>query len=92
MSDELLRDVLARVKRIEEAVFKQATIKAAYTVNEFAKLVDLEPDTVREHCRLRRLNATKRLTGRGNHCEWSLSHDELIRYQTEGLLPLKLVS
>ena len=89
MIENLLHDLLARVKRIEDAIVKQSTIKAAYSTAEFAKIIDRDEYTVREHCRQGRLHASKKASGRGNHCEWSLSHEELIRYQSEGLLPFK---
>lgn len=85
----MVSDVLRCVRRIEDAVVRQATIKAAYTIAEFAKLVRRDESTVREWCRLRRVNATKRACGRGCSQEWSLSHEELVRYQSERLLPLK---
>jgi len=90
MSDDLyvmLADVQRRVRRIEDAIVKQATIKAAYTVGEFAKLVDRKPYTVRDWCWSGRIHATKRACGRGTSQEWSISHEELVRYQNEGLLP-----
>jgi hypothetical protein len=82
-------EILQRVRRIEDALMKQASVKAAYTTAEFAKLVQRDEYTVREWCRLRRVNATKRACGRGSSQEWSLSHDQLVRYQSEGLLPIR---
>jgi len=58
-----------------------------YTTEQFARAAGLSKYTVREHCRLGRLNAEKRLSGRGRYCGWSLSHQELQRYQQHGLLP-----
>lgn len=82
-----LWEILQRVRRIEEAVVRQGTAKAAYTTSEFARLVDLDVYTVREHCRIGRINASKRACGRGDSLAWSISHSELERYQNEGLLP-----
>lgn len=93
MSDQLhsmVSEVLRRVQRIEAVVVKQAAVKAAYTTAEFATLVRRNEYTVREWCRLGRVHATKRACGRGCSQEWSLSHDELVRYQTDGLLPLRV--
>ena len=42
--------------------------------------------TIREYCRLGRLRAEKRQSGRGAYPQWVLSHAELERYQREGLL------
>ena len=57
-----------------------------YTVAEFARAVGKTDFTIREYCRLRRLNASKRHSGRGAHAAWVISHEELQRYQREGLL------
>jgi len=58
-----------------------------YSVEQFARIVEREPFTCREWCRHGRIQAEKRLSGRGAHPAWAISHDELLRYQREGLLP-----
>lgn len=94
-TDHLLKlnEVIYRLGRLEqlvtEAIKQQAPSKEFYTVEEFGKLVDLSPYTVREHCRLGRLQATKTVSGRGNIPEWRISHAELVRYRNYGLLPLR---
>jgi PAS domain-containing protein len=45
--------------------------------------------TVREYCRLGRLKAEKRQSGRGAYPQWVLSRAELERYRRNGLLPGK---
>ncbi len=45
------------------------------------------PITVREHWRLGRLRAEKRRSGRGAHCSWAISHQELLSFQRGELLP-----
>jgi hypothetical protein len=45
--------------------------------------------TVREWCRHGRIKAEKRLSGRGAHPSWVVSHVELLRFQREGLLPIQ---
>lgn len=56
--------------------------KGGYTVKEFGEIVGLATATVREHCRSGRLNGVK-----GREGDWHLPHDELLRYQREGLVP-----
>ena len=58
-----------------------------YTTDEFARITGKAEATIREHCRYGRLKADRRRSGRGAYPAWVLSHDELLRYQREGLLP-----
>ena len=51
-----------------------------------AKLLGEAEFTVRKWCRLRRIRGEKRPCGRGNFLEWMISHEELTRFQAEGLL------
>lgn len=60
-----------------------------YSVDDFARLVDKAPFTVRQWANLGRIRATKALTRCGLSQEWRISHAELERYQREGLLPVK---
>jgi hypothetical protein len=60
-----------------------------YTTQEFGRVVGLSGWTVREYCRLGRLRAEKRQSGRACHRQWVLSHSELERYRRDGLLPGK---
>jgi hypothetical protein len=90
-------DITARLNRIETALatfqemltslLERETVREWYTTEQFANLVGLAEFTVREHCRLGRLNAEKRRSGRGAYCSWVISHQELQRYQQQGLLP-----
>lgn len=59
-----------------------------YDIDEFARLVEKAPFTVREWARLGRIHAEKRRSGRGAHPAWVVSHRELERYRREGLLPI----
>jgi len=65
-------------------------VKDFYEVDEFARLVGKAAFTVREWARLGRINGQKRRSGRGAHASWVFTHDELLRYQREGLLPFPL--
>ena len=60
-----------------------------YTVREIAETLERSEFTVREWCRLERVNAGKRACGRGNSTEWIISAEELKRIQHEGLLPIR---
>ena len=83
--------VLDRLGRIEDALdqlLQRNTVKDYYTTAEVAKLLGKAEFTVREWCRLNRVYAEKRQTGRGRAKEWMISHQELTRIRNEGLLPL----
>jgi hypothetical protein len=82
--------VIERLARIEEALRQlvtERTIKEWYTTAEVAKLLGKAEWTVREWCRLGRVNADKRPCGRGRSQEWIISHEELERIRNDGLLP-----
>lgn len=83
-------EILNRLERIEaklDSLPRQPTIRDYYSVAEFAERVEREEFTVREWCRLGRIKAEKRPCGRGNSQEWQISHAELLRYLSHGLLP-----
>ena len=78
-----------RLERIESmlcALMERQQQRDWYSTDQFAGVVGLAEFTVREHCRLGRLKAEKRRSGRGAHCSWAISHHELLRFQREGLL------
>lgn len=56
-------------------------------VREFARLVGKAEFTCREWCRLGRIRAIKKGSGRGKYQSWAISHEELLLYCKEGLLP-----
>lgn len=85
MTDE--HEVLERLDRIERLLREQKAVRDYYSTAEFAEIARLAEFTVREHCRLGRLDARKKRSGRGRHSAWVLSHAELLRFQREGLLP-----
>lgn len=83
-------DVLSQqLLRVYEIVAAKVTVKDSYTTTELAHILNRRPYTVREWCRLGRVNATRTHAGRGEVEEWRVSHQELQRIQNEGLLPLK---
>jgi hypothetical protein len=66
---------------------ERQVVKDWYSTEEVARIVGKAEFTVREWCRQRRIRAEKRRSGRGAHPAWVISHQELMRYQKEGLIP-----
>lgn len=83
-----LEDRLAKIENLLLVLVERQQQKDWYEVEEFARIVGKAPFTCREWCRLGRIKAAKRRSGRGAHSQWVISHDELERYQREGLLPM----
>ncbi len=81
-----------RLEKIEGMLIvlvERQMVKEYYTVEEFAVLVSRECYTVREWCRLGRINAEKKQSGRGKYPLWVVSHAEVLRYEKSGLLPIQ---
>ena len=79
---------LDRIESVLTALLERETVKEWYSVDEFARLVGKAEFTCREWCRLGRIRGEKKGCGRGKHQSWVVSHDELLRYRRDGLLPL----
>ena len=84
-----LDERLSRIEGMLTTLVERQQIKDFYEVDEFARLVERESFTVREWCRLGRIRAEKRRSGRGASRAWAIGHAEWLRYQREGLLPEK---
>jgi hypothetical protein len=80
---------LSRIESVLAVLVDRATVREWYEVEEVAKLFNKRPYTVREWCRLGRVNGEKRGSGRGAHQQWVISHMEVERIRREGLLPRK---
>lgn len=83
--------LLERLERIEgmlSVLVERQQVKEWYATDEFATLVGKAEYTVRSWCRLGRIVARKKESGRGKHTAWAISREELQRYQREGLLPV----
>jgi hypothetical protein len=87
-----LEDVIRRLEAIEQGVqflIGQRTACEFDSIAEFAKIVERSEFTCREWCRLGRIKGLKKRNGRGLSSEWVVSHEELLRFQEEGLLALQ---
>ncbi len=85
----LLHNRLERIEATLATLVHQRTVKDWYSTDEVAELLGKAPFTVRQWCRLRRVQAKKRPCGRGQSAEWMISHEEVMRIKNEGLLPLQ---
>jgi hypothetical protein len=81
--------VMTAITEVRDLLLSQKKIKEFYSTAEVAETLGKSEYTVREWCRLGRINASKRQYARGAYPEWLISHGELIRIQNEGILPLK---
>ena len=93
-ADETAKVLVERIASLEQTIaelrdfiLQQQATKESYSTQEVASILGRKPYTVREWCRLQRINAYKAMCGRGCEEEWRVSHEELIRIQNEGLLP-----
>src|SRR5262249_6256456 len=80
---------LEKIEALLTALVERQTVKDFYEIEEFAKLVGKSCFTCREWCRLGRIRADKKLSGRGAYARWVVPHAELLRVQREGLLALR---
>jgi hypothetical protein len=90
MNEELVQIVLHRLDGIERLlaeILGEKKQKSHYSTQEVAEKLGKAEFTVREWCRLGRVRATKRATGRGCNLEWMISHEEVERISAHGLLP-----
>lgn len=80
---------LCKIEELLEALLSRQIVKEHYSVEEFAAMTQREVYTVREWCRLGRIQAAKKHSGRGKHSYWCIPHAEVLRYEKEGLLPFR---
>lgn len=83
-----LEQRLSNIEALLAVLVERETAKEWYTTEEFAKQVGKAEFTCREWCRHGRVKAEKRNSGRGPFASWVISHQELLRYRREGLLPV----
>ena len=80
---------LEKIEAMLAVLVDRQTVREWYTTHEFAKAVGKAEFTIREYCRLGRLRAEKRQSGRGAYPQWVLSQAELERYRRNGLVPIQ---
>ena len=80
---------LEKIEAMLGVLLAQQAVREWYEIEEFAKLVGKSCFTCREWCRLGRIRADKKLSGRGAYARWVVSHEEYLRHQKEGLLPIR---
>ena len=81
-----LEERLEKIEAMLVVLVERQQVRDWHTTHEFAKAIGKAEFTVRAYCRVGRLRAEKRQSGRGAYPQWVLSHAELERYQREGLL------
>lgn len=79
---------LENIETILAVLVERQQAREWYSTREFARVVGKAEFTIREYCRLGRLRAEKRQSGRGAHPAWVISHAELERFRRHGLLPV----
>jgi hypothetical protein len=84
-----LEERLERIEQILVSLVERERTREFYSVEEFARIVGRAEFTCREWCRHGRINAEKKESGRGAYASWAISHVELIRFQRDGLLPIR---
>ncbi len=78
---------LVRIEELLQRLLTERVVQQSYSTADMARLLGKSEFTCREWCRLGRVNAEKRACGRGNSKEWVVSHDELERIRSHGILP-----
>ena len=84
-----VEEKLDRIEAMLKQLVERQAVKEFYEIEEFARLVGREPFTCREWARHGRIRAEKKLSGRGAYARWVVPHAELLRYEKEGLLPIR---
>lgn len=86
-----LEERLEKIESMLTVLIERQQVREWYSIEEFSRIVGKAEFTVREWCRHGRIRGEKKESGRGAYAAWVISHQELLRYQREGLLPLRLM-
>jgi transposase len=80
---------LTNIEAMLAVLVERQIVREWHTTEQVAQLLGRAEYTVREWCRNGRVNAEKRMSGRGKYPAWVLSKAEILRIQREGLLPCR---
>ncbi len=83
-----LGPLLERLDRVEERL-DLSVEKESYTTEEAAERLGRTAWTVRQWCNLGQVHGAKKVCGKGRGGEWRIPHQELVRLQNDGPLPLR---
>ncbi|GAB5515223.1 MAG: hypothetical protein Rhob2KO_29480 [Rhodopirellula baltica] len=86
-------EIALQLHRIEtklSQLIDQRAVQEWYDTKSVAEILGRSAYSVREWCRLGRVNAEKRACGRGTAKEWMISNIEFERIRSKGLLPLSI--
>ena len=84
-----LDERLHKIETMLVILVERQQMRKWYSVEEFARIVGRAQFTCREWCRTGRIQAEKKQSGRGAHTAWAIAHEELQRYQRDGLLQIR---
>jgi transposase len=79
---------LEKIEALLVTLVERQTVRDWYTTEQAAQMLGKAEFTVRSWCRLGRIRARKKDSGRGAHNAYAISHEELQRVQGDGLLPI----
>ena len=83
-------DRLGRIERLLQQLLDRWVAKSHYSVEEFAVMMKLSADRVRQLCNQGRIRAEKSMTRSGPCSRWVISHAEYERIRREGFLPPRI--
>jgi len=84
-----LEERLEKIEAMLVVLVERQQVREWYTTQQVAQLLGKAEFTVREWCRNGRIKAERKGSGRGAYFSYAIHHGELLRFQREGLLPLK---